>query len=71
MIAQTRTNPNNADYYIKGYLSIERGQDGKPVYKLSNIQSKGISFDDPGSTMMREETTQEDVHIISKNDLDF
>ncbi len=61
LMAQTRTNPDNADYYIKGYLSIEKGQDGRPVYKLSNIQSKGISFDDPGSMMLGEETTQEDV----------
>lgn len=50
-----------ADYFIKGYLSIERGDDGKPVYKLSDIQRRGISFDDPGTMMMGEETPHEDV----------
>ena len=56
-----RTNPDVADYFIKGYLSIERGNDGKPVYKLSDIQKRGISFDDPGMMMWGEKTTQEDV----------
>ncbi len=60
-MAQTRTNPDVADYFIKGYLSIERGSDGKPVYKLSDIQKRGISFDDPGTLMMGEETPYEDV----------
>ena len=59
--AQNRTNPDVAEYYIKGYLSIERGNDGKPVYKLSDIQKRGISFDDPGMMMWGEKTTQEDV----------
>ena len=56
-----RTNPDVADYFIKGYLSIERGNDGKPVYKLSDIQKRGISFDDPGAMMKGEETLDEDV----------
>ena len=60
-MAQNRTNPDVADYFIKGYLSIERGNDGKPVYKLSDIQKRGISFDDPGVMMMGEETPHEDV----------
>ena len=60
-MAQNRTNPDVAEYYIKGYLSIERGNDGKPVYKLSDIQKRGISFDDPGMMMWGEKTTQEDV----------
>lgn len=60
-MAQNRTNPDVADYFIKGYLSIERGNDGKPVYKLSDIQKRGISFDDPGAMMMGEETPDEDV----------
>lgn len=60
-MAQNRTNPDVAEYYIKGYLSIERGNDGKPVYKLSDIQKRGISFDDPGMLMWGEKTTQEDV----------
>ena len=60
-MAQNRTNPDVAEYYIKGYLSIERGDDGKPVYKLSDIQKRGISFDDPGMMMWGEKTTQEDV----------
>lgn len=58
-----RTNPEVADYYIKGYLSIERGNDGKPVYKLSDIQKRGISFDDPGSVMLGLETHKEDVRF--------
>ena len=60
-MAQNRTNPDVADYFIKGYLSIERGNDGKPVYKLSDIQKRGISFDDPGALMKGEETLDEDV----------
>ena len=60
-MAQNRTNPDAADYFIKGYLSIERGPDGKPVYKLSNIQKQGINFDDPGSVMRGYETPDEDV----------
>ena len=60
-MAQNRTNPDVADYFIKGYLSIERGNNGKPVYKLSNIQKQGINFDDPGSIMRGYETPDEDV----------
>lgn len=60
-MAQNRTNPDVADYFIKGYLSIETGTDGKSIYKLSNIQKRGISFDDPGTIMMGEETLYEDV----------
>ena len=62
-IAQNRTNPDVADYFIKGYLSIERGNDGKPVYKLSDIQKRGISFDDPGSVVRGSETDREDVRF--------
>ncbi|MDO5314562.1 MAG: VWA domain-containing protein [bacterium] len=61
MAQNNRTNPDVADYFIKGYLSIERGSDGKPVYKLSDIQKRGISFDDPGAMMKGEETLDEDV----------
>ena len=61
MAQNNRTNPDVADYFIKGYLSIERGNDGKPVYKLSDIQKRGISFDDPGAMMKGEETLDEDV----------
>ncbi len=61
-IAQNRTNPDVADYFIKGYLSIERGNDGKPVYKLSDIQKRGINFDDPGAVVRgRFETDLENV----------
>lgn len=63
MAMAQRTNPEVADYYIKGYLSIERGNDGKPVYKLSDIQRRGISFDDPGSVMLGLETLKEDVRF--------
>lgn len=59
--AQSRTNPDVADYFIKGYLSIERGNDGKPVYKLSNIDSQNIYFDNPRATRIGEETKSEDV----------
>lgn len=63
MAMAQRTNPDVADYFIKGYLSIERGQDGKPVYKLSDIQKRGISFDDPGPVMRGLETDKEDVRF--------
>ena len=56
-----RTNPDEADYFIKGYLSIERGQDGKPVYKLSEIDNQGIYFEDPRATRVGTETKLEDV----------
>lgn len=60
-MAQNRTNPDVADYFIKGYLSIERGNDGKPVYKLSEIDNQGIYFEDPRATRFGEETDLEDV----------
>lgn len=60
-VAQNRTNPDVADYYIKGYLSIERGNDGKPVYKLSEIDNQGIYFEDPRATRVGAETNLEDV----------
>ena len=62
-MAQNRTNPDVADYFIKGYLSIERGPDGKPVYKLSNIDKRGIIFDNPGSAMRGFVTDEEDVRF--------
>lgn len=34
-MAQTRTNLDVAGYFVKGYLSTESGDDGKPIYKLS------------------------------------
>lgn len=61
MAQNNRTNPDVADYFIKGYLSIERGNDGKPVYKLSEIDNQGIYFDDPRVTRFGEETPEEDV----------
>ena len=60
-MAQNRTNPDVADYFIKGYLSIERGNDGKPVYKLSNIDNQNIYFDNPRATRIGQETKSEDV----------
>lgn len=63
MAMAQRTNPDVADYFIKGYLSIERGSDGKPIYKLSDIQKRGISFDDPGSVVRGFETDKEDVRF--------
>ena len=58
---QDRTNPDVADYYIKGNLSIEKGIDGKPVYKLSVTDNQGISFENPRATRVGEETQLEDV----------
>lgn len=57
---QDRTNPNVADYFIKGDLSIEKGIDGKPVYKLSKIDSKGIYFEDPRATREGRENEKEE-----------
>ncbi|MBQ3831673.1 MAG: hypothetical protein II815_00685, partial [Bacteroidales bacterium] len=56
-----RTNPDKANYFIKGDLSIEMGNAGKPVYKLSEINSKGITFKDPGQFIIGKETDKEDV----------
>lgn len=56
-----RTNPDKANYFIKGNLSIEMGNAGKPVYKLSDISSKGITFKDPGKFITGKETDKEDV----------
>lgn len=56
-----RTNPDKANYFIKGNLSIEMGNAGKPVYKLSEINSKGITFKDPGQFIIGKETDKEDV----------
>ena len=61
MAMAQRTNPDMAEYFIKGYLSIERGDDGKPVYKLSEIDNQGIYFDDPRATRVGAETKFEDV----------
>ena len=61
MAQNNRTNPDVADYFIKGYLSIERGNEGKPVYKLSEIDNQGIYFEDPRVTRFGEETPDEDV----------
>lgn len=55
-MAQSRTNPNVADYYIKGHLSINHG-----IYKLSRITTKGISFDKPDLIRIGEVTDREDV----------
>lgn len=62
MIAQSnRTNPDVAKYFIKGNLSIEKGANGKTVYKLSQIDNSGIYFEDPYATRIGEETSLEDV----------
>ena len=61
-VAQSnRTNPDVAKYYIKGNLSIEKGANGKTVYKLSQIDNSGIYFEDPHATRIGEETSLEDV----------
>lgn len=61
MAQSNRTNPDVAKYYIKGNLSIEKGADGKTVYKLSQIDNSGIYFEDPHATRIGKETSLEDV----------
>lgn len=61
MAQSNRTNPDVAKYFIKGDLSIEKGADGKTVYKLSQIDNSGIYFEDPHATRIGEETSLEDV----------
>lgn len=61
MAQSNRTNPDIARYFIKGNLSIEKGADGKAVYKLSQIDNSGIYFDNPSATRIGEETPLEDV----------
>ena len=54
-----RTNPDIAEYYIKGYLSIKQGN-----YNLNNILTRGISFDgsnNPDTVWIGKETKLEDV----------
>lgn len=61
-VGQTnRTNPDDAQYFIKGNLSIERGANGKTIYKLSQIDNQGIYFDNPEVIRLGEETSLEDV----------
>ena len=55
-IPQTRTNPDLAEYYIKGHLSIKNG-----IYELSSIKTKGIRFDKPNMTRIGDTTIYEDV----------
>lgn len=61
MAQSNRTNPDIARCFIKGNLSIEKGSDGKTVYKLSQIDNSGIYFDNPSATRIGEETPLEDV----------
>lgn len=61
MAQSNRTNPDNAKYFIKGNLSIEKGTNGKTVYKLSQIDNSGIYFENPYATRTGEETSLEDV----------
>ena len=61
MAQSNRTNPDVAKYYIKGNLSIEKGADGKTVYKLSQIDNSGIYFEDLHAPRIGEETSLEDV----------
>lgn len=58
---QNRTNPDDAQYFIKGNLSIEKGANGQTVYKLSEIDNQGIYFDDPDAIRSGEPTLLEDV----------
>lgn len=62
-----KTNPDNAKYFIKGDLSIDGDS-----YKLSNISSHGISFDNPGAYIIGTETEKEDVRFtFSHYDTDY
>jgi len=61
MAQSNRTNPDVSKYYIKGNLSIEKGTNGKTVYKLSQIDNSGIYFDNPYEIRTGEETSLEDV----------
>lgn len=38
------TNPDKAEYYIKGYLSVEDDGRGGVIYKLTQLDHKGIYF---------------------------
>ena len=58
---QNRTNPDDAQYFIKGNLSIEKGANGQTVYRLSEIDNQGIYFDDPDAIRSGEPTLLEDV----------
>lgn len=44
MAQVTATNPEEADYYIKGKLSVERNGKGGVTYKLTDVTKKGITF---------------------------
>lgn len=44
MAQVSATNPEEADYYIKGYLSVERTSSGGVTYKLTDVSRKGITF---------------------------
>ena len=60
MAQNNRTNPDVADYFIKGYLSIERGNEGKLVYKLSQIDNQGLYFEDSHATRVGRENEKEE-----------
>ena len=61
MAQSNRTNPDKAKYFIKGNLSIEKGANGKTIYRLSQIDNSGIYFENPYATRTGEETSLEDV----------
>lgn len=46
---RVRVDPDHANYYIKGDVSVSLGRDGSAVYRLSNIEKRGIFFDDIGT----------------------
>ena len=45
--AQTKVlqTPDEAEYFIKGNLNIQRNSKGNIEYTLTNVSTKGITFD--------------------------
>lgn len=64
MIANAQTKvlqtPDEAEYFIKGNLNIQKGTDGRPEYTLTNVQTKGIDFK-MQDTFIGKVTDKEDV----------
>ncbi len=60
--AQTKVlqTPDEAEYFIKGNLNIQKGTDGRPEYTLTNVQTKGIDFK-MQDTFIGKVTDKEDV----------
>lgn len=80
---KNRTTPDDADAYIKGYLSIKRNANGEVVYKLDTIRSQKITFKDPYKTRTAKKDESKELITFTfdeakvekpydlNNDLDF